>query len=147
MQREHSPQALRLGQPPSRGAFAAPSGRLRASSSRARKDFLHGLYDSQLRNEAGARYVRSFEMRNKKDATDYYLFFATDNAKGMEKMKQAMWKVDESGESRFSDATNPATPVQAGSSGSKIRSDVIGDQRILVPAGTHAISPSWQAPR
>jgi three-Cys-motif partner protein len=75
---------------------------------RARKDFLHGLYDSQLRNEAGARYVRSFEMRNKKDATDYYLFFATNNAKGMEKMKEAMWKVDESGEFRFSDATNPA---------------------------------------
>lgn len=75
---------------------------------RARRDFLHDLYVSQLRNEAGARYVRSFEMRNKKDATDYFLFFATNSAKGMEKMKEAMWKVDESGDFRFSDATNPA---------------------------------------
>jgi hypothetical protein len=40
--------------------------------------------------------------------TDYFLFFATNNAKGMQKMKEAMWKVDQSGEFRFSDATNPA---------------------------------------
>lgn len=76
--------------------------------SRARREFLHDLYVSQLRDEAGARYVRSFEMRNKKDAINYFLFFATNNAKGMEKMKEAMWKMDESGEFRFSDATNPA---------------------------------------
>ncbi len=75
---------------------------------RARRDFFHGLYVRQLRQQAGARYVRSFEMRNKKDATDYFLFFATNSAKGMEKMKEAMWKVDESGEFRFSDATVPA---------------------------------------
>jgi three-Cys-motif partner protein len=75
---------------------------------RARREFLHGLYVRQLRQEAGARYVRSFEMRNKKDATDYFLFFATNSAKGMEKMKEAMWKLDESGEFRFSDATVPA---------------------------------------
>lgn len=74
---------------------------------RARREFLHDLYVSQLRNAAGARYVRSFEMRNKKDATDYFLFFATNSEKGMEKMKEAMWKVDESGAFRFSDATNP----------------------------------------
>lgn len=73
----------------------------------ARREFLHGLYVRQLCGEARARYVRSFEMRNKKDATDYFLFFATNSPKGMEKMKEAMWKVDESGEFRFSDATNP----------------------------------------
>ncbi|MBK9034381.1 MAG: three-Cys-motif partner protein TcmP [Myxococcales bacterium] len=73
-----------------------------------RRNFLHGLYLSQLRDAAGARYVRSFEMRNKNDATDYFLFFATNSRKGIEKMKEAMWKVDESGEFRFSDATNPA---------------------------------------
>jgi hypothetical protein len=47
-------------------------------------------------------------MRNKNNATDYFLFFATNSAKGMEKMKEAMWRVDESGEVRCSDATNPA---------------------------------------
>ncbi len=73
-----------------------------------RRDFIHNLYLSQLKNVAGARYVRSFEMRNKKNATDYFLFFATNSPKGIAKMKEAMWKVDESGEFRFSDATNPA---------------------------------------
>jgi three-Cys-motif partner protein len=74
---------------------------------KARRGFLHGLYVRQLKEAAGALYVRSFEMRNKKDATDYFLFFATNSRKGMEKMKEAMWKVDESGEFRFSDATVP----------------------------------------
>lgn len=73
-----------------------------------RRDFLHGLYLRQLRGAAGAKYVRSFEMRNDKDVTDYFLFFATNSPKGMAKMKEAMWKVDQSGEFRFSDATNPA---------------------------------------
>jgi three-Cys-motif partner protein len=75
---------------------------------RARRDFLHGLYLRQLRSAAGAKYVRSFEMRNDNDVTDYFLFFATNSPKGMAKMKEAMWKVDQSGEFRFSDATNPA---------------------------------------
>jgi three-Cys-motif partner protein len=79
----------------------------RIADPRARREFLHGLYVRQLREQAGARHVRSVEMRNKKDATDYFLFFATNSPKGMEKMKEAMWKVDESGEFRFSDATNP----------------------------------------
>jgi three-Cys-motif partner protein len=74
----------------------------------ARREFIHELYLAQLRRVGGARYVRSFEMRNKKNATDYFLFFATNSRKGIEKMKEAMWKVDESGEFRFSDATNPA---------------------------------------
>jgi three-Cys-motif partner protein len=75
---------------------------------RARREFLHGLYLNQLRRVAGAKYVRSFEMRNDKDVTDYFLFFATNSPKGMAKMKEAMWKVDQSGEFRFSDATNPS---------------------------------------
>ena len=75
---------------------------------KSRRTFLHGLYLRQLRVAAGARYVRSFEMRNDKDVTDYFLFFATNSPKGMAKMKEAMWKVDQSGEFRFSDATNPA---------------------------------------
>lgn len=74
----------------------------------ARREFIHGLYLRQLRGVAGARYVRSFEMRNKKNVTDYFLFFATNSKKGIARMKEAMWKVDESGEFRFSDATNPA---------------------------------------
>jgi hypothetical protein len=37
----------------------------------------------------------------------YYLFFASDNAVGHLKMKEAMWTVDPLGEFGFSDATNP----------------------------------------
>ncbi len=75
---------------------------------------LHDLYLSQLRDSAGMKYVRSFEMRNDKDVTDYYLFYATNSLLGLKKMKEAMWKVDRSGEFRFSDATNPLQLVLIG---------------------------------
>ncbi len=66
---------------------------------------LHDLYLRQLNGAAG--YVRSFEMSNSRDVTDYFLFYATSELLGLKKMKEAMWKVDESGEFRFSDATDP----------------------------------------
>ena len=74
---------------------------------RSRNRCLHDLYASQLREDAGATFVRSFEMRNERDVTDYYLFYGTKNLKGLTKMKEAMWKVDERGEFSFSDATDP----------------------------------------
>lgn len=72
---------------------------------------LHGLYMRQLREDARARYVRSFEMRNNQGRVDYYLFYATNNMTGLKRMKEAMWKVSEAGEFRFSDATNPNQTV------------------------------------
>ena len=78
---------------------------------RERNRFLHDLYVRQLRDDAGVRYVRSFEMRNERDVVDYYLFHATNNILGLKKMKEAMWKVDESGEFTFSDATDPNQAV------------------------------------
>lgn len=66
---------------------------------------LRGLYQAKL--TAAAKYVRYFEMRDRNDRPQYYLFFATNNALGHLKMKEAMWKVDPYGEFRFSDATNP----------------------------------------
>ena len=76
-----------------------------------RNRFLHNLYVRQLREAAGAQHVRSFEMRNERDRVDYYLFYATNSLRGLAKMKEAMWKVDESGEFRFSDATDPNQAV------------------------------------
>lgn len=67
---------------------------------------LHDLYASQL-HAAGATHVRSFEMRNDIGLTDYYLFYATKSIRGLQKMKEAMWKVDSTGEFTFSDATDP----------------------------------------
>ena len=72
---------------------------------------LYDLYMQQLREDARAKYVRSFEMRNNQGRVDYYLFYATNNMTGLKKMKEAMWKVGEAGEFRFSDATNPNQAV------------------------------------
>jgi three-Cys-motif partner protein len=72
-----------------------------------RNRFLHDLYLRQLKGTAGAKYARSFQMRNSSGLTDYYLFYATNSPVGLRKMKEAMWKVDESGEFTFSDATDP----------------------------------------
>ena len=78
----------------------------RLAEPRIRKRFLHGLYYRQLRDGVGAKYVRSFEMRNNRDRVDYYLFYATNSIIGLSRMKDAMWKVDERGEFSFSDATD-----------------------------------------
>ena len=66
---------------------------------------LRNLYQQKLLTVA--KYVRYFEMRDRNDRIQYYLFFATNHALGHLKMKEAMWKVDPQGAFRFSDATNP----------------------------------------
>jgi len=71
-----------------------------------RNRFLHDLYLRQLRDAGAARYARSFQMQNEAALTDYYLFYATNNLLGLRKMKEAMWRIDESGEFTFSDATD-----------------------------------------
>jgi three-Cys-motif partner protein len=79
-----------------------------------RNRYYHNLYMRQLRQGAGMRYVRSFEMRNDRDVTDYYLFYATQRLLGLKKMKESMWRVDPSGEFKFSDATDPRQLVLFG---------------------------------
>lgn len=100
-----------------------------AGDSHARRVFFHDLYVRQLKEAAGARYVRAFEMRNKHDATDYFLFFATNSRKGIQKMKEAMWRVDESGGFQFSDATAGASqlalPFTATPDFAALRRDII----------------------
>lgn len=66
---------------------------------------LRNLYQKKLLTVA--KYVRYFEMRDRNNRTQYYLFFATNHARGHLKMKEAMWKADPQGTFRFSDATNP----------------------------------------
>lgn len=79
-----------------------------------RDRFLHDLYLRQLRESARAKYARSFRMRNANGAIDYYLFYATNNILGLKRMKEAMWKVDVSGEFSFSDATDQTQMVLFG---------------------------------
>lgn len=76
-----------------------------------RLKFLHDLYARQLNEAGGARFVRSFAMRNKRNTMDYFLFFATNHELGLKKMKEAMWRVDETGAYTFSDATDPNQSV------------------------------------
>ncbi len=71
-----------------------------------RKQEFHNLYMHQLQSSAYAKYVRSFEMKNIRNSTEYYLFYATNSLLGLKKMKEAMWRVDPSGDFTFSDATN-----------------------------------------
>ena len=78
---------------------------------RARRQGIHDLYARQLHEQAGAQFVRSFELRNRRNSTDFFLFFATNSARGLEKMKEAMWRVDPNGNFRFSDATVTGQPV------------------------------------
>ncbi|MEK4479578.1 three-Cys-motif partner protein TcmP [Paenibacillus sp. FSL R5-0876] len=78
-----------------------------------RKASIHSLYQKQLENNA-AQYVRSFEMRGKRNATKYFMFYGTNNKKGLEKMKDAMWKVDTGGGYSFTDYTDPNQGVLFG---------------------------------
>lgn len=64
-----------------------------------RKQFVYDLYEQQLRN-AGAGFVTYFELWNEGKHV-YTIFFATKHPKGMDLMKQAIWKADRSGGYRF----------------------------------------------
>jgi hypothetical protein len=69
-----------------------------------RRRAIHDIYLRQLRK--AAKYVRSFEMLNHRNRTDYFLFFASNALKGLEKMKEAMWAIDKTGTYQFSDYTD-----------------------------------------
>jgi three-Cys-motif partner protein len=96
-------------------------------SSGQRMAFLRDLYRQQLEKEAGVTFVRSFEMLNRDNRTDYFLFFGTKSIDGLKKMKEAMWKVDEGGTFQFSDATDPAQNVlfEAGPDVADLRAKLI----------------------
>ncbi|MEK6437487.1 three-Cys-motif partner protein TcmP [Pseudonocardia sp. T1-2H] len=68
-----------------------------------RKAFLHDLYQAQLTDVCGFPLVKSFEMINETGHTGYFLFYGTRNIKGLEIMKDVMWRVDPGGGQRFSD--------------------------------------------
>lgn len=76
------------------------------STPRTRRRSIHDLYVTQLREVAGASYVRSFEMVNVRSQTEYFLVFGTNGLAGLKKMKAAMWKVDNQAGGSFSDTTN-----------------------------------------
>lgn len=68
-----------------------------------RIEHLRQVYESQLRERVGFKYVRSFAMVNDTGNVGYYLIHGTRHIKGVEAMKRAMWKVDPGNGNRFSD--------------------------------------------
>ena len=68
-----------------------------------RSTFIRDLYKRMLQTRGGAKYVYPFTMRGRDDQIAYWLFFSTNNIRGLEEMKRAMWQVDESGGFTFSD--------------------------------------------
>ncbi len=77
-----------------------------------RHQLLHELYIRQLKAVAGARHVLSFTMRDGRNRALYHLVFGSKNHKGLDLMKQTMWRADPSGSFQFSDYRyNPAQMV------------------------------------
>lgn len=70
---------------------------------KAREDRFRDIYLAALRSRAGATYSYPFMMRDQNDRVIYWLFFCSNNIRGLEEMKKAMWSVDRSGGFEFSD--------------------------------------------
>jgi three-Cys-motif partner protein len=68
-----------------------------------RGQFLHDMYESQLRRVRSFAHVRSFAMVNETGHVGHHLFFCTRNLQAFDRMKYAMWSLDPSGEYRFED--------------------------------------------
>ena len=64
-----------------------------------RKEFVLDLYEARLR-DAGAKYVTRFELWDAGRFV-YAIYFATSNALGCDRMKQAIWSADPSGAFQF----------------------------------------------
>jgi len=61
------------------------------------------LYKAKLAKISGVRYIFSFEMRSQKSALNYFLVFASQHYRGLEKMKEAMRTMDQTGDYQFAD--------------------------------------------
>lgn len=67
----------------------------------------HDLYLARLRAKEGGNveFVRSFEMCGRDGAVVYWMVFCTKSVRGLQKMKESMWKVDPAGRFRYRDTT------------------------------------------
>lgn len=71
-----------------------------------RLNFLIDLYERQLSKVGNVRYVRGFGMIGEHNQIIYYLVYGTKHWRGLEVMKEAMWKADKTGAYTFSDLTD-----------------------------------------
>ncbi|HXT31399.1 MAG TPA: three-Cys-motif partner protein TcmP [Vicinamibacterales bacterium] len=75
----------------------------RGKPEREQFEIVRRTYEEALRKHGRVRYAQSFAMWDKARPLSF-LFFATNNLKGLKVMKAAMWRVDGTGEFLFSDA-------------------------------------------
>lgn len=73
-----------------------------------RRHYLLDAYRKALKERAKCKYVCAFAMFDNAGRLLYWLIFCTNNLHGLEQMKKAMWKVDDTGTFRFSDEDAPA---------------------------------------
>jgi three-Cys-motif partner protein len=73
-----------------------------------RPGFIRQTYRTALKEKASIKYVWHFVMCDSNDKLLYWLFFCTNNLRGLEEMKRAMWRVDRTGGFRFSDKNHPS---------------------------------------
>lgn len=73
-----------------------------------RPAFIVKTYKTALQKKSGSKYVWHFAMCDASDKLLYWLFFCTNNLRGLEEMKKAMYKADPGGGFRFSDKDNPS---------------------------------------
>jgi hypothetical protein len=76
------------------------------ADSQEREIYLRERYKEAL-EELGWNKVHLFRMVNKRNQTQYYLFFATSRWQGSLLMKQAMWHAAPEGDFEYSDLTDP----------------------------------------
>jgi len=72
-----------------------------------RQRFLLELFQRKLRERCGLSFVRSFEIQTATPNAGYHLVFGTRAELGLEKMKEAMWKMDPVRGECFVDSTSP----------------------------------------
>jgi len=76
--------------------------------SNERSVFILKTYRTALEEKSGSKYIWHFAMCDASDKLLYWLFFCTNNLRGLEEMKRAMCKADPSGGFRFSDKDDPS---------------------------------------
>jgi hypothetical protein len=80
----------------------------RAAVSRPdRQQAIIELYTAALKVNGNVKHPWPFAMFDHDGHLIYWLVFSTNDLKGLEVMKKAMWKVDASGAYRFSDRDDP----------------------------------------
>jgi three-Cys-motif partner protein len=63
-----------------------------------RGQYVHNLYKRQLHDVCGFPYIQSFAMYDHRGKRVYDLFYCTREPIGLDRMKQAMWKIAPSGD-------------------------------------------------